>query len=144
MRHAVGFFQTPVAGLAGIAGVQVAANIIGGLQVVLLVDSQGEQWRHVSHPQVLGVTEAGDTGGRRRRNLNLSLPMTIQADFFGGQKVILDSDAGGGGGVALRASQIHLQVEPMRKGRGAPNGTTPRAQRKHDPQQFQAPAIPCS
>ncbi len=35
MGHAIGFFQTPVAGLAGIAGVQMAANIIGGLEVVL-------------------------------------------------------------------------------------------------------------
>jgi hypothetical protein len=123
MGYAVGFFQTPVAGLARIAVVQVAANIIGGLEVVLPVDSQGEQWRHVPHPQVLSMTEADDTGGRRRRNLNLNLLVAIQTDFFRGQKVIFDSGATGSSGVALGALQIHLQVEPMRKGRGAPRGT---------------------
>ena len=118
MGYAVGIFQTPVAGHAGIAGVQVAANIIGGLEVVLFVDSQGEQWRHVPHLQVLSVAEAGDTCYRRRRNLNLRLPMAIQTDFFRGQKVVVDSGATGGSGVAPGALQIHLQVEPMRKGRG--------------------------
>lgn len=119
MGHMVGFLQTPVAGHAGIAGVQVAANLIGGLEVVLLVDSQGEQWRHVPHLQVLSVAEAGDPCYRRRRNLNLRLPMAIQTDFFRGQKVVVDSGAMGGSGVAPGALQIHPQVEPMRKGRGA-------------------------
>jgi hypothetical protein len=146
MGHAVGLFQTAVAGHAGIARVQVAANIIGRLEVVLLVDGHGEKWRHVSHPQVLSMTEAGDARGRGRRNLNLSLlpshPVAIQTDFFRWQKVVFDPGAGGGSRMAPDALQVHLKVEPMRKGRGARQCTTASAQRKHHPQQFQAPAIP--
>ena len=42
MRYVVGFFQAPVTRLARVPGVQMAANVARGLQVVVLVDCGGE------------------------------------------------------------------------------------------------------
>ncbi len=69
------------------------------------------------------MTEADDTHGRRGRNPDLCLLVAIQTDFFGWQKVVFDSGASGGSSVAPSALQTHPEVEPMRKGRGAPRGT---------------------
>src|SRR5260370_11330614 len=71
MGHAIGFFQTPVAGLAGIAGVQMAAHIIGGLEVVLFVGSQGQQWLHLPHAYELSMTEADGKHSRPARDPGL-------------------------------------------------------------------------
>ena len=77
-RYLVGFLQSPVAGLTGIAGVQVAADFARRLQIGLSIDSRGDDRRHIAHLEVLGVAE--ERHPRLGRSGNLGVLVAIQAN----------------------------------------------------------------
>ena len=94
----VGFLQTAMARLAGVLGVQMAADVAWRLEVALLVDSSGQNRRNVAHLEVLGVAERSDTGLGRLRDQ--SILVAGEADGLSGQEIIGRFGAGGGCGVA--------------------------------------------
>src|ERR1035437_4147188 len=94
----------------------MAADVARRLEVVLLVDGGGKEWRQVAHLEVQGVVEAGDLGRWRRRDL--SILVALEADGFRGQQVVGCLGAAGRRGVACGARKLQAEVELMREGRG--------------------------
>ena len=116
--------QSAVAGLAGIAGVEMTADVVGRLKVGLFVDGGGQEGRDVAHLQVQGVVEGYDAC--RGRGGYLGIFVARAASGFDGQEIVGGFGAGGGRGVAGGALQFEIQVELMREGRGI--GRAPRKQ----------------
>ena len=145
MRYLVGFFQASMTCLAAIARIQVAANVAGRLQIVVLINRQCQQRRHIAHLQMQGVAESGDAevaGAVRGRGRNLGFPMAFQADFLSGQEVVLNARAGCGRWMTALALEFQLEMQPMRKRRGCPQRGTRAAPREHYLKQSQAAGYP--
>src|ERR1017187_8179057 len=100
----------------------MAADVAGRLEVGLLIDGSGQDWRQVAHLEVLGVAEEGDA--RRRRRRDPGILMALEADRFRGQQVVRRLGAGGGRGLAGGAVEFQREVQLMRKRRA--EGRTPR------------------
>lgn len=115
-RHLVRLFESPVASLARVGGIEVPADVAGRLQVSLVVDGRSDVTRSIAHLQMERVAEFGNASRRRRGDLGVLV--TLQTDPLGGQQVIFHSRTGRRGAVAIEASQPDLQVRTMREWRG--------------------------
>jgi hypothetical protein len=114
-RDLAGLLQTAVAGLAGVLGIQVGPDIANRLQIGLFINRGGEDGGHISHLQVQGMIEEGDTGWSRRGNLNVLV--TVLAGLLFREEIVRRFGAGRGGSMASGAFQFEAQVELMGKGR---------------------------
>jgi hypothetical protein len=104
----VRLLQASMTRFAGISGVEMASNVAGRLQVILLIDGLCQDRRDVSHLEVQGVAELVHTSRRLGGNGgDFVFGMAVQADLFGGQQVVLGSSAGCRGGVTFPARQSH-------------------------------------
>ena len=125
-RDPVRLCETVMASLAGIVRSQAAADPGGSiarrLQVVLVVDGSGQERRDITHFQVQCMTEMGEVGGGRRRNLDVGV--AAQTDLFRRQEVVLNLRAARRRFVTGDALHPHAKVEAMRKRRSAPGGGT--------------------
>ena len=90
--------QAAVAGLAGIAGVEVAAQVAGGLKVGLLVDGGGDDGRDIAHFEVQGVAKGYDAGVAGRGDV--AALVAGGAGGLDGKEIVGRFGAGGGRAVA--------------------------------------------
>ena len=94
----LGFGEAAVASLARIAGVEVTADVPGGLKVGLLVDGGSSERRQITHFEVQGVIERFDAGLTGRGNVTVL--MAWCAHGFSGQQIVGGQGAGDGWSVA--------------------------------------------
>jgi len=82
----LGFGEAAVASLARIAGVEVTADVPGGLKVGLLVDGGSNERRQITHFEVQGVIEGRDAVWWGRGDV--AVLVAGGAGGFGGQEIV--------------------------------------------------------
>ena len=115
-RHAVRFAQAPMASLACIVGIQIPPHVARRRQIDVVVNRTRDERRDVPHLQMQRMAERRDRDSGRSRNRRTLV--TIEAHRFRRQNIIRNPGAGRRRSMTPRASKVHLQVQPMRKGRG--------------------------
>ena len=78
--HLVGFFEAAMAGLAGVSGIEVAADVAGRLKVGLVINRRRDERRGAPHLQVQGMAELREACDGRRRYIRIFV--ALQAHLF--------------------------------------------------------------
>jgi hypothetical protein len=119
---AIGLREPAVAGLARIVGAQARADprcaVSRALEVILVIDGGSEERGDITHFEVQGMTEVGEVGGGRRRNLGVLV--AAQTNLLRREEVVLNPGAARRRFVTGDALDPHAEVRAMRKRRGAP------------------------
>jgi hypothetical protein len=104
--------DAPMAGEAGVAGVQPRPQgIARRREVGLVIDRGSNHRRNVAEPQMQLMIKLRDTRGRRRSDSRALV--ALPADFRLRQQVVIDARAGPRRGVAGRAFEFQPEVNTM-------------------------------
>ena len=103
LAHGVRFFQAAMASFAGVPGVEMATDVAGVGEVVLLIDRGSENGRDVAHLEMERVAEVRHRGRGWRGDPDLALLVAGGARGFRREQIVLGPGARLRGGVALGA-----------------------------------------
>lgn len=131
-RDVIAFSKTAMACLTGSDGsFELVANIAGRLKVIAIVDGRRDHRRQIAHFQMLLVAEMSHPGGRR--TTDRCRRMASQTDLGVRKQVVARLCASSRRDMAVRAFELLLEMDLMRKRRGIRGRAPDRNAQQKDP-----------